>query len=97
MNEYNKSAFIVTAIYATHRENIQLIQIDVWVKPSTHYTQCILVLARLDTKVQKGFALLPTEMFIGVFKSVSKVNNVKILSLCISNSKNTLKNSYKFK
>ncbi|MPC91599.1 hypothetical protein E2C01_086645 [Portunus trituberculatus] len=32
-----------------------------------------------------------------VFKSISQVNNVEILSLCLLNRKNTLKNSCKYK
>ncbi|MPC81612.1 hypothetical protein E2C01_076238 [Portunus trituberculatus] len=36
-------------------------------------------------------------MISGVFKSVSPVNNIEILSICLYNRKNPLKYSCKFK
>ncbi|MPC79484.1 hypothetical protein E2C01_074013 [Portunus trituberculatus] len=49
---------------------------------------CLKTLCSLAKTVSKA-----TEMTSGVFKSVSTVNSVKFLSLCLQNRKHSLKNA----
>ena len=71
-----------------------------WMKPSVFVLGCLISLISWDFlfRIQKRFALSPrlffktTEMISGVFKSVSQIKNIKILSIYLWNRKNTTKN-----